>query len=54
MNSIDAVDSVTTDMTAHTVTVRFDDDAVSLGDIVGALNGAGYTVSESRKEPSDG
>ena len=54
MNSIDAVDSVTTDMNSHTVTVSFDDEAVSLGDVVGALNDAGYTVSESRRMPADG
>ena len=43
-----------TDMNAHTVTVRFDDDEVSLDDIVGALNGAGYTVPEYRKAETEG
>jgi len=41
-------------MNAHTVTVSFDDDAASLDDIVKALNGAGYTVSESREQGADG
>ena len=36
-------------MSAHTLTVRFDDEATSLEDIVGALNTAGYTVPEHRK-----
>ena len=35
------------------MTVRFDDEAVSLDEIVGALNQAGYTVPEHRKVTSD-
>jgi len=45
---------VTTEMNAHTVTVRFDDDEVSLDDIVGALNKAGYTVPDYRKAGNQG
>lgn len=41
-------------MNAHTMTVRFDDDAVSLDDIVGALNKAGYTVPDYRKTGNQG
>jgi len=54
VNSIDAVDSVTTDMNANTVTVSFDDDAVSLGDIVDALSQAGYSVTDSQQTPATG
>lgn len=41
-------------MTAHTVTVSFDDEAVSLDDIVAALNQAGYTVADSHQKGADG
>ena len=51
---MDAVESVTTDMDAHTLTVSFDDEKTSLDDVVGALNKAGYTVPESRKTSGDG
>ena len=54
VQSIGAVESVATDMNAHTLTVRFDDEATSLEDIVGALNGAGYTVPEHRRVETDG
>ena len=54
MNSIDAVDSVTTDMNANTVTVRFDDDDVSLTEIVDALSRAGYSVTDSEQAPGTG
>ena len=40
-------------MKAHTMTVSFDDETVSLDDIVGALNKAGYTVPEHRRVESD-
>ena len=43
--------SVETDMEAHTVTVSFDDEKLSVEDVITALNGAGYHVpSHSRKE----
>ncbi len=38
------VQSVATDMNDHTVTVEFDDEKLSIGEIVGVLNEAGYTV----------
>ncbi len=41
-------------MNAHTLTVRFDDEATSLEDIIGALNGVGYTVPEHRRVETDG
>lgn len=36
-------------MTAHTVTVGFDDQAVKLDDLIKALNEAGYTVGTPKK-----
>ena len=36
-------------MRAHTVTVTFDDEEVSMQDILGALNDAGYTVPDYRQ-----
>jgi len=51
VNKIDAVDSVTTDMNANTVTVSFDDEAVSLGEIGDALGEAGYSVTDSKQTP---
>lgn len=44
VESIAQVQSVQTDMDAHTVTVEFDDEELSIGDVVLALNEAGYTV----------
>ena len=41
-------------MKAHTVTVSFDDEQVSLDAIVEALNGAGYTVPDHRKAKTEG
>jgi copper chaperone CopZ len=38
------MDSVTTDMDTHTVTVQFDDDELSLEEIIRALGDAGYSV----------
>jgi len=40
-------------MKAHTMTVSFDEEVVSLDEIVGALNKAGYTVPEHRKITKD-
>jgi len=36
-------------MRGHTVTVTFDDEEVSMQDILGALNDAGYTVPDYRQ-----
>ena len=36
-------------MRAHTVTVTFDDEEVSMQDVLGALNDAGYTVPDYRQ-----
>ncbi len=36
-------------MNQNTVTVKFDDDALTLAEIVKALNVAGYTVPEHTK-----
>ena len=41
--------SVESDMDAHTVTVSFDDEKVSMTAIVAALNDAGYVVKGQRK-----
>jgi len=38
-------------MNSHTVTVEFDDEQVSIEDIIRALNGAGYTVPEHSIAP---
>lgn len=38
------VASVETDMDEHTVTVTFDDEQLSIDDVVGALTRAGYAV----------
>ncbi|MFK7894471.1 MAG: heavy-metal-associated domain-containing protein [Myxococcota bacterium] len=38
------VDSVETDMNTNTVRVRFDDENLSIDQIVGALTKAGYAV----------
>jgi copper chaperone CopZ len=38
-------------MNLHTVTVQFDDEQVSLEDIIHALNEAGYTVPDHSKTP---
>jgi len=48
------VQSVSTDMRAHTVTVTFDDEEVSMQDVVGALNEAGYTVPSYQRTDADG
>ena len=49
-----AIQSVSTDMQAHTVTVTFDDEEVSMQDVLGALNDAGYTVPDYRRLEADG
>jgi copper chaperone CopZ len=46
---VSAVETVQTDMDAHTVTVRFDDEGTSIEAIVEALNNEGYTVPERSK-----
>jgi copper chaperone CopZ len=38
------IESVATDMDAHTLTVNFDDEKTSVDAVVTALNKAGYTV----------
>ncbi len=51
VETLPKVHSVETDMNAHTVTVAFDDDEMSIDDVIAALNGAGYTVpSHAEKE----
>ena len=47
---IPAVQSVVTDMNAHTLTVAFDDQEVLLDQIVQSLNEAGYTVPKHSKK----
>ena len=49
VEEIEHVTSVETDMTAHTLTVAFDDEQVSLDRIVPALGKAGYTVPSKKK-----
>ena len=44
VENLDAVQSVDSDMNAHTITVAFDDEELSVDAIVQALNQAGYTV----------
>jgi copper chaperone CopZ len=44
------VDSVETDMDAHTVTVAFDDDLLPIDAIIQALNKAGYSVPEYQQK----
>ena len=43
------VESVLTDMNAHTVTVAFDDEKTGLAAIEAALNDAGFTVKGETK-----
>jgi copper chaperone CopZ len=38
-------------MDAHTVTVQFDDEELSVGDIIRALSDAGYSVPSHEKIP---
>ena len=38
-------------MDAHTLTVTFDDEELSLDDVVAALNRVGYTVPGHRRLP---
>ena len=44
VENIAEVRSVDTDMSEHTVTVEFDDDEISVDDVILVLNKAGYTV----------
>jgi len=46
VETLSAVDSVETDMDAHTVTVAFDDDLLPIDAIIQALNKAGYSVPD--------
>ena len=46
VEKLDSVKSVQTDMNAHTVTVAFDDEALSIDEVVTALTKAGYAVPE--------
>ena len=43
------VTSVSTDMSAHTVTVAFDDEALDVDGIIQALGEAGYSVPNYRR-----
>lgn len=47
VEDLEHVEAVSTDMNAHTLTVTFDDEQVSLEQIVEALGNAGYTVPGS-------
>ena len=49
VNTLDSVDSVSTNMREHTLTLTFDDEKTSLKEIKSPLNQAGYTVPGSRK-----
>ena len=53
VNTLDSVDSVSTDMRDHTLTLTFDDDKISLKEIKSALNQAGYTVPGSKQVAAD-
>ncbi len=44
VEQIAQIRSVATDMETHTVTVEFDDEELSIDEIISALNEAGYTV----------
>ena len=46
VENLDSMKSVDTDMDAHTVTVDFDDEELSIDDVVAALMKAGYAVPE--------
>ena len=46
VEQIPNIRSVDTDMNDHTVTVEFDDDQMSIDDVIQALNEAGYTVPD--------
>lgn len=49
MEKLGSVQSVQTDMNTHTVTVAFDDEEMSVDDVVSALTKAGYAVPEYEK-----
>ena len=49
MEKLGSIQSVKTDMNAHTVTVDFDDEETSVDDVVSALTKAGYAVPEYEK-----
>ncbi len=48
VEKIDHVESVSTDMNAHTLTVSFDDEHLSIDRVIEALSSAGYTVPNKR------
>ena len=52
VEKVPEVQSVKTDMVEHTVTVSFDDEKVSIDQIVKALGRAGYTVPSHEKLPN--
>jgi copper chaperone CopZ len=53
VKKLESVEAVDADMNEHTVTVRFDDEATSVDEIVAALNEAGYTVpAYERQQPA--
>ena len=49
VENVEHVTSVESDMNAHTMTVAFDDDQVSLDTIIQTLGRAGYTVPENKR-----
>jgi len=49
VEKLDSVTSVATDMQANTVTVTFDDDSISVDEVVDSLNDAGYVVKARRQ-----
>ena len=52
VEKLSEVRSVETDMTEHTLTVEFDDDDLSIEEIISTLNEAGYTVPDYEKQAS--
>ena len=51
VEKVSNVRSVDADMNEHTVTVEFDDDQLSIDDIIQALGEAGYTVPKYSRAP---
>ena len=49
VKQIGEIQSVSTDMEEHTLSVSFDTDQVSLDSVIDALNGAGYHVPGYRQ-----
>ena len=46
VENLPKIRSVETDMSEHTLTVEFDDDDLSIEEIIRTLNEAGYTVPD--------